>query len=111
MLPARRLALPDDGSARIRDLAWRSPTTVSVLSAFGDVSEVRTWSVDGAPGEIATEGSTRLRGRSSALVSSPLPVDTASVYFVTGRTLTDLTTPERVLPQLPDGLTGLSYSG
>lgn len=109
--PAITLALPEEeGSARVRDVAWRTPTTVSVLSDdTGDLSQVRTVSVDGAPGEIATEGSSRLRGRTTSLVSSP--VETAAVYAVAQRTITDLTTPERVLPDLPTGLRGLTYAG
>jgi hypothetical protein len=109
VLRARRLALPAEGTGRIRDLAWRTPTTVSVLTAFpGDISEVRTISVDGAPGEIETVGSTRRRGRTSSLVSSPLG---GNVYAVGGRTITDLTQPERDLPDLPAGLRGLTYTG
>ena len=110
VLPGRRLALAE-GSPRVRDLAWRSPTTVSVLSISGELSEVRTVSVDGAPGEIATEGSTRSRGRASLLVSSPLPPDTASAYTVSGRSIADLTIPERSLPEVPPGMTRLRYAG
>ena len=45
------LSLPDEGAARIRDVGWRSPTTVSVLSDISDdFSQVRTFSVDGSPG-------------------------------------------------------------
>jgi hypothetical protein len=110
-LPAVTLALPEEDSARIRDVAWRTPTTVSVVLSdiTDDLSQVRTLSVDGAPGEIATEGSSRLRGRNRALVSSP--VQAAPVYAVAGRTVTDLTTPELVLPDLPAGMRGLTYAG
>lgn len=107
-LPAVRLALAVEGSSRIRDVAWRSTTTVSVLSDITTLSQVRTVSVDGAPGEIATEGSSRPRGRTSALVSSPMEVP---VYAVAGRTVTDLTTPERPVPDLPAGMRGLTYAG
>lgn len=109
VLRARTLALADDRRGRIRDLAWRTPTTVSVLSAVSDdLSEVRTVSVDGAPGVIATEGSTRSRGPTTSLVSSP---GDAPVYAVSGRNITDLGTPERELADLPRGLTGLAYAG
>lgn len=109
VLRARTLALPDDRRGRIRDLAWRTPTTVSVLSAVSDdLSEVRTISVDGAPGVIATEGSTRSRGPTTSLVSSP---GEAPVYAVSGRSVSDLGTPERQLTDLPRGLTGLAYAG
>ena len=64
---------PAEGTARIRDIAWRSPTTVSVLRDIitEGLSQVRTVSVDGAPGEISTGGTTTLRGRIRTLVSHP----------------------------------------
>jgi len=109
VLRARPLALPDDDSSRIRDVTWRTPTAVSVLfTVTSEQSEVRTVSVDGAPGEIATEGSTRPRGLTSSLVSSPAE---GSIYAVSEQTITDLTTPELELGQLPRGLRRLSYAG
>ncbi len=76
---------PAEGTARIRDIAWRSPTTVSVLRDIitEGLSQVRTVSVDGAPGEISTGGTTTLRGRIRTLVSTP--VDLVEAYAVAGR--------------------------
>ncbi len=106
----RTLPLPVEGSTRIRDVAWRSPTTVSVLSDINaDFSQVRTISVDGAPGRITTGGATSLRGRFRTLVSAP--VDDPEAYAVGGRTITDLTRQERTVPDLPAGLTSLTYVG
>ena len=103
--------MPHDSSRpRIRDVAWRSPTAVSVLSDINDeLAQIRTVSVDGAPGEVATEGSTTLRGRIRRLVMAPL--DGSEVFAVGGRLLTDVTTPERDLGVLPEGLTSLTYAG
>lgn len=107
--PPRTLPLTAEGRPRIRDIAWRSTTTVSVLSDLGeDSSEVRTLSVDGSPGEIATGGTTRLRGLFRMLLSAPVD---SEVFALAGRTVKSLTRPERTVPALPPGLTSLSYTG
>jgi len=105
------LSLPAEDTARIRDVAWRSPTTVSVLRDIitDDLAQVRTVSVDGAPGEISTGGTTSLRGRIRTLVSTP--VDLVEVYAVAGRSVVSLTRPERDVPDLAPGLTSLTYVG
>ncbi|MFC0224321.1 LpqB family beta-propeller domain-containing protein [Nocardioides zeicaulis] len=106
----RTLPLPAEGSTRVRDVAWRSPTTVSVLSDINaDFSQVRTISVDGAPGRVDTGGATSLRGRFRALVSAPL--EDPEAYAVGGRSISDLTRQERTVPDLPAGLTSLTYVG
>lgn len=108
--PVRTLPLPTEGSTRIRDVAWRSPTTVSVLGDItDDFSQVRTLSVDGAPGLIATGGTTRLRGRFRVLVSAP--VDDPEVYALGGREVSDLSRPERTVPDLAPGVTSVTYAG
>lgn len=109
----RTLPLPAVGSPRIRDIGWRSPTTISVLSDINeDFSQVRTLSVDGAPGEIATGGTTALRGRIRMLVSAPVDREASSeVFALAGRTVYSLTRPERDVPDLPRGLTSLTYVG
>ena len=107
----QRLAESTEVTARIRDIAWRSPTTVSVLRDIitEGLSQVRTVSVDGAPGEISTDGVTSLRGRIRTLASSP--VDLVEAYAVAGRSVFALTRPERSVPDLPPGLTALTYVG
>lgn len=107
--PVQTLPLPPEDGPRVRDIGWRSATTVSVLSIADDFSQVRTLSVDGAPGEITGGGTIRLRERIRRLVSSP--VDLSEVYGVAGRTVVDLTRPERSVPDLPRGLSSLTYSG
>ncbi len=108
--PLRTLPLPPEGSPRIRDVGWRSPTSVSVLSDINeDFSQVRTFSVDGAPGEIDTGDTTRSRDRIRSLVSSP--VDATEVFALAGRTVISLTRPERSVPDLPQGLRSLTYAG
>lgn len=105
-----RLGLEPEGDGVIRDIAWRSPTSISVLTDItDDLSQVRTVSVDGAPGELAPVGSSRLRGRVRSLVSSP--VEGAEAYAVAASTAADLTAPEHTLPPLPQGLQALTYVG
>lgn len=106
--PLLTLPLPAEGRPRIRDIAWRSPTTVSVLSDINDLSQVRTLSVDGSPGVIATDSVTRLRGRIRLLLSAPVD---SEVFALAGRTVKSLTRPERTVPDLPQGLTSLTYPG
>ena len=74
-----------------------------------DLSQVRTVSVDGAPGEVVTSGSSRVRGAFRRLVGSP--VEGAGVYAVAGEDVIDLTSPTRPLGTLPSGLTSLTYVG
>lgn len=106
--PVRTLALPAEGTPRIRDVVWRTPTTVSVLSDTEELSEVRTLSVDGSPGEVTTGGTTRLRGPIRTLVSAPVD---AEAFAVAGRVVKSLTRPERAVPDLPPRLTSLTYVG
>jgi hypothetical protein len=107
--PLQTLPLSPEGSPRIRDIGWRSPTTVSLLTVTDDISEVRTLSADGAPGVIVTGGTTRLRGPNRQLVSTP--VELTDVYALAGRAVTRLTRPGPALPDLPKGLTSLTYAG
>ncbi|KRE92975.1 hypothetical protein ASG76_16180 [Nocardioides sp. Soil774] len=108
--PVVTLPLPAEGSPRIRDIGWRSPTTVAVLRDLTeDLSEVRTVSVDGSPGEIGSGGTIRLRGPTRRLVSTP--VDLVEVYALAGRAVTDLTRLERPVPDLSRGITSLTYVG
>ena len=107
--PRQVLPLPTEGSPRIRDIGWRSPTSISVLSGISDLSQVRTISVEGAPEEIVTGGTTKLRGRIRMLISAP--VDGSEVFARAGRSVISLTRPERTVVALPQGLTSLTYAG
>lgn len=102
------LPLVLEAGSRVRDIGWRSPTTVSVLTDIAGGSQVRTLSVDGAPGDITTTGTSRVRGPNRVLVSSP---DDGEAYVVAGRAISSLTRPERPVPDLPEGLTSLTYVG
>ena len=102
--------VPDPANPEIRDIAWRSPTSISVLSDINnDYSQVETISVDGAPGDLTVVGASRLRGGNTQLVGSP--VTDAEVFAVAPQSVTDLAAPERALGPLPEGVTSLTYVG
>ncbi len=108
--PVQELPLPEEGSPRIRDIAWRSPTSISVLRGINDeLSLVRTVSVDGAPGNVVTGGSNIVRGRIRTLVSAP--VDGSEVWALGRGTIASLTRPDRIVPTMPEGLSALTYVG
>lgn len=98
----------EDGAV-IREIAWRTPTTVLALTWLNEeIAEVHTVSVDGAPTPVE-DGSVRLLGQVSGLVSSP--VEGVPVYAKLPGAVTDLRRPERITVPLPEGLTSLHYVG
>lgn len=102
--------VPDAANLVIRDIGWRSPTAISVLTDItDDLSQVETISVDGSPGDLGIEGASRLRGGTRQLVSSP--VQGAEVFAIAPEVVSDLTAPERPIGPLPDGLSSLTYVG
>lgn len=107
---ARRIGADVDSVGSVRDIGWESPTEVAILSTITeDLSQVRTVPVEGAPGGLVEQGTSRVRGRARALVSSP--VDGASAYVVAGTELSDLTAPERDLSGLPVDPVTLTFVG
>lgn len=102
--------VPDTANPVIRDIGWRTPTAISVLTDItDDLSQVETISVDGSPGAVEIDGASRLRGGARQLVSSP--VQGAEVLAVARRSISDLTAPERPIGSLPEGLSSLTYVG
>jgi hypothetical protein len=106
---ARRISWEGGGRLDIRDIAWRTPTTVAVLHGLTDeLSQVRTISVDGSPPGLDSL-STTLRGRVGALVGSP--VADQSLYAVTRSSLIDLSNSERGDETRDPRVTMLAYVG
>ena len=96
---------------QIRDLGWRSPTEIAMVSALTDeLSEVRTFSVDGSPatqsGDIPTE---LIRQDIVRLASSPLPERSSWVVAADG-TVVQLA-PERDVAPPVVGIQALTYVG
>ena len=105
---ARALAIDDDASRRIRDVAWTSPTTLAVLNRLTDVSaKVVTVGVDGSPGGLG--GITTTLSGATALAGSPAPG--ARVYAITDSGLADLNATVRGPRVLDEGVTYLDYAG
>lgn len=105
---ARAIPTPDVGSLRIRDIGWRSPTTVLVLSRVSGAALVSTVSVDGAPTGF-DDLTTTARDRARELVSSPSKPDTA--YAVSPGLLEDLSGPSGTDTELDRTVSSLGYSG
>ena len=102
--------VPNPANPVIRDIGWRSPTSISVLTDItDDLSQVETISVDGSPGDLGIEGPSQLRGGTRQLVSSP--VNGAEVFAVADQAIVDLTAPERPIGPLPERLSSLTYVG
>lgn len=106
---AQRISWEDGGRLRIRDIGWRTPTTIAALHVLtGNLSQVRTIAVDGSPSGLDSL-STTLRGRVLSLAASP--VASESLYAVTQSSLVDLSSPERGILPLDSGVTSLGYVG
>jgi hypothetical protein len=96
---------------QIRDLGWRSPTEIAMVSALTDeLSEVRTFSVDGSPstqsGDVPTE---LIREDIVRLASSPLP-ERSSWAVSAGGTVIQLAPVLDVTPPVV-GIRALTYVG
>jgi hypothetical protein len=107
---SRPLDLGDDQGSRIHDVGWRSATSVAVLTRItGDLAQVRTAPVDGAPGDAEPPGWSRMRGGAQRLVTSP--VEGEGVYVLTATEVTDLTDPDRSVQGLDPEVASLGYAG
>ncbi len=94
--------------ARIRDLAWTSPTSVAVLHEVAkQLFELRTVAVDGAPSAVDTL-LTQLTGKLRALAGSPVPSE--PLYAVTNASLVD-PRGDQAPTALDPGTTSVGYVG
>jgi hypothetical protein len=106
---ARAITWEGAGRLRIRDIGWRTPTTVAVLLGLtDDLTQVRTIAVDGSPSGLDSLATT-LSGGVRSLVSSPVPAE--SLYAVTRNSLVDLSNSERGNATIEPGVTALGYVG
>ena len=110
-LPARKVDVEDGTGRRIRDITWRSPTSIVVLHAIGPQSglfQVRSTSVDGAPSD-ADDLSLTIDDRVLGLAGTPDPQH--DVYAVTPGSLIDISGPSGGDLALTPGITSLGYVG
>ncbi|WP_127480770.1 LpqB family beta-propeller domain-containing protein [Nocardioides pantholopis] len=106
--PATRLVLDPGVSHQIRDIAWLNPTTVAALTRVGgQLWEVRTVSVDGAP--MSQDSVATLRGPVRGLVGSP--VAGQGLLVVTGAQALDLSGSAVRPVALDPDVTDLDYAG
>ena len=103
-----RIAWEGDDELRVRDVAWTSPITVSLLTQVvpGELFEVRTVGVDGVPTGVDTLATT-VNGRVRSLAGTPVPG--TEQYAVTTRGLVEISTNEQI--ELNGPVTSLGYPG
>jgi len=105
---ARAIAWDDQPRLSVLDVGWSSATSIGVAHRLGgDLFQVRTMSVDGAPAGLTGLAAT-VQERPRALVSSPRATD--PVYVVTRSGLVDALSGSRVAESAP-GLSTLTYVG
>lgn len=109
--PARTVARGDIRRLSVRDIAWRSPTEVLVLTALSrELTEVRTVSVDGSPAtQRGVSPSELLREDARRLVGSPM-ADTP-VWAVTADGRAVQLSPVVDADPIPSGLSVFTYVG
>jgi hypothetical protein len=107
-LPTRAITAPDDLGGRVRDIAWRTPTSLAVLHPIRRLGQVRSASVDGAPTGLDTF-SVIIDDNVLALVGTPIPE--LSTYAFAKGVLVDLAGPRADAVEIDPGVTSLSYVG
>jgi hypothetical protein len=108
-LAARDITDPETLGNRIRDISWRSPTTITVLyQTRRRLFLVRSASLDGAPVTLDALSITigdKVRG----LVGSPVPQE--SSYALVPGGLVDLSAPSAAPIPIDFRVTSLGYAG
>jgi len=107
--PGQPLPWPNPELPRIRDLTWRTPTSVAVLYPIRDQAQVRTLAVDGSPAALSIASST-LSGDFRYLIGAPDPE--GDLYAATRQGFTDLSeAADRSTAGSDVDLSTLTYSG
>ncbi|WP_426244871.1 LpqB family beta-propeller domain-containing protein [Nocardioides sp. LHG3406-4] len=107
---SRRLDLGEGQSRRIRDIGWRSMTSLAILNRItDDLAQVRTVAVDGAPGDAEPPVWLPMRGNAESLVTSP--VEGQGVYVLTSEEFSDVTDPDRRIDDLDPKVASVGYAG
>ena len=106
---AQVIRIGPDPSPRIRDLAWETPESIAALTRVaGQLWEVRTVSVDGAPSSVDSVAT--LEGRVRWLSASPS--DSGGMFVVVGdEEAVDISGAVARPLALEPGLTDLDYVG
>lgn len=105
---AREIAWADQSRVSVLDIGWSSPTSIVIAHRLtGDLHQVRTMSVDGAPAGVTSLAAT-VQDRPRSLVSSPRTTD--PVYVETRSGLLDVLSGSRAALADPE-LSFLTYVG
>jgi hypothetical protein len=108
-LAAVQVSEADGSVLRIRDVAWRSPTSIAVLQVVSEeLFQVRTTTVDGAPTGLDSLSVT-LDGRITGLAGTP-KVD-EHVYALTPGGLIDLSGSAAGTTEIDPDVSSLDYVG
>ena len=106
---AREIAWDDQSRLAVLDIGWTSPTSIAVLHRLsGDLAQVRTMPVDGAPADTAAISVT-LQGPVRGIASSPRSTD-ALLADTRGGLLDLVGGPDVLLPDTED-LSSPTYVG
>jgi hypothetical protein len=108
-LAADDITAPDDLDSQIRDIAWRSPTSLAVLHPVSQrLFQVRSASVDGAP--IGFENlSVTIDDKVLGLAGTPVPGE--SIYAFVSGGLVDLAGSRADRISVDPDVTSLGYVG
>ncbi|QBR91963.1 LpqB family beta-propeller domain-containing protein [Nocardioides euryhalodurans] len=107
--PAREIAWADQTRISVLDIGWSSPTSLTVLHRLGgDLSQVRTLLVDGAPAG-STAIALTLQGVARDLASSPRATDPVLVRTRAG--LLDVLDSSATEISGTEGLRSVTYVG
>ncbi|MCW2775235.1 MAG: hypothetical protein JWN91_3561 [Nocardioides sp.] len=106
---AKELSVEGEIQLPIRAIAWRTPTSIAVLSPFTpSVAQVRLASVDGSPVGSDSSSST-VEGRLRDIAGSPAPGE--ETYGVTSNSLIVLFGADRRITPIDAGVTEVVYVG
>ena len=106
--PARKLSWPTGERPRVRDVAWRTPTSVAVLHPIRDVVQVRTLAVDGSPASLGAASSSLPAGFRYLIGS---PEEGGTLYAASTRGYTDLTETNRTTAEADAEPANITYTG
>ncbi|MBB3040874.1 LpqB family beta-propeller domain-containing protein [Nocardioides soli] len=108
--PARPISGEPDSDLPMRAIAWRTPTSLAILSPFAATNklvQLYLASVDGAPAADGT--STTVPGPLRSLAGSPAAGD--PLFGVGRRSMVNLSAADRPTVPLASGTTGVTYVG
>jgi Lipoprotein LpqB beta-propeller domain/Sporulation and spore germination len=107
---ARPISDAPDSDLPVRSIAWRTTTSLAILSPFpapNSVVQLRAASIDGSP--ASDESPTTVQGGLQALAGSPASDE--PLFGFNSRVLVNLSGPDRRAVQLAENTVGVTYAG